>query len=58
MDFLHLAYTLIPVSAAIFGAIIAVNANLSPKLVSAIQHFAAGIVFAAAVGEILPNVMH
>lgn len=58
MDFSHLAYTLIPVSAAIIGAIIAVNAELSPKLVSAIQHFAAGVVFAAAAGEILPDVMH
>ena len=58
MDFSHLAYTLIPVSAAIIGAIIAVNINLSPKLVSAIQHFAAGVVFAAAAGEILPDVMH
>jgi len=29
-----------------------------PTLVSAIQHFAAGVVFAAAAGEILPDIMH
>lgn len=58
MNYSHLAFTIIPVSAAIIGAIIAVNANLNAKLVSAIQHFAAGVVFAAAAGEILPDVMH
>ncbi|MBY0611210.1 MAG: transporter [Beijerinckiaceae bacterium] len=51
-------YTLIPATAAIIGAAIAVNVRLSPTLVSAIQHFAAGVVFAAAAGEILPDVMH
>ncbi|MDE2446221.1 MAG: transporter [Alphaproteobacteria bacterium] len=58
MDFSHLGYTLIPVIAAIIGAIVAVNINLNAKLVSAIQHFAAGVVFAAAAGEILPDVIH
>ena len=29
-----------------------------PVLVSAIQHFAAGVVFAAAAGEILPDLKH
>lgn len=51
-------YTLIPATAAIIGAIVAVNARPGPTLVSAIQHFAAGVVFAAAAGEILPDVMH
>ena len=40
------------------GAVIAVNARPKATLVSAIQHFAAGVVFAAAAGEILPDVMH
>lgn len=51
-------YTLIPVATAIIGAAAAVNFKPGAILVSAIQHFAAGVVFAAAAGEILPDVMH
>ncbi len=58
MDVPVWAYTLIPVVAAMIGAAVAVNARPSAILVSAIQHFAAGVVFAAAAGEILPDVMH
>ncbi len=50
-------YTLIPAGAAIIGAVVAVYSRPGPTIVSAIQHFAAGVVFAAA-GEILPDVMH
>ena len=46
-------YTLIPAAAAIIGATVAVNARPGPTLVSAIQHFAAGVVFAAAAGAVL-----
>ena len=55
-----LVYAIIPVSAAaaIIGATVAVNVRPGPTLVSAIQHFAAGVVFAAAAGEILPDIMH
>ena len=53
-----LPYTLIPVAAAVIGATVAVNTRPGPVLVSAIQHFAAGVVFAAAAVEILPDVMH
>jgi ZIP family zinc transporter len=49
---------LIPAAAAIIGAAVAVNVRPGPTLVSAIQHFAAGVVFAAAAGEILPDIMH
>jgi len=52
------SYTLIPAAAAVVGAAAAVNLRPGPVLVSAIQHFAAGVVFAAAVGEILPDVKH
>jgi ZIP family zinc transporter len=52
------AYTLIPAAAAILGAAIATNLRPGPVLVSAIQHFAAGVVFAAAAGEILPDLKH
>lgn len=51
-------YTLIPAAAAIIGAVVAVNTRPGPTLISAIQHLAAGVVFAAAAGEILPDVMH
>jgi ZIP family zinc transporter len=37
---------------------VAVNLRPGPVLVSAIQHFAAGVVFAAAAGEILPDLKH
>lgn len=53
-----LAYTLLPVLAALFGAVLAVSIQLGPRLVSAIQHFAAGVVFSAAAGEILTDVVH
>ncbi|WP_232627753.1 ZIP family metal transporter [Methylobacterium sp. Leaf118] len=52
------AYTLIPAAAAVIGAAVAVNLRPGPILVSAIQHFAAGVVFAAAAGEILPDLKH
>lgn len=51
-------YTLIPVAVAILGAIVAVRVRPGKVVVSAIQHFAAGVVFAAAAGEIMPDVMH
>lgn len=51
-------YTLIPVGVAVLGALGAVNVRPGPILVSAIQHFAAGVVFAAAAGEIMPDVAH
>ena len=51
-------YTLIPAAIAVLGAIVAVSLRPGPIVVSAIQHFAAGVVFAAAAGEIMPDVMH
>ena len=51
-------YTTIPAAAAIIGAVVAVHTRPGPLSVSAIQHFAAGVVFAAASGEILPDIMH
>lgn len=53
-----LAYTIIPVLAVLIGAIVAAWRRPRPKLTSAIQHLAAGVVFAAAATEILPDVMH
>nr|WP_206069569.1 transporter [Novosphingobium olei] len=51
-------YALIPVFAVFVGAVFAVLQRPGPKLVSAVQHLAAGVVFAAAAAEILPQVKH
>lgn len=53
-----IAYTIMPVLAALIGAIVAVWRRPGPALVGAIQHLAAGVVFAAAATEILPDVKH
>lgn len=53
-----LVFTLAPVLAAVTGAGITAWRRPGPLLVSAIQHFAAGVVFAAAAGEILPDLKH
>ena len=51
-------YTLIPLVAVIAGAILSVVRRPSPAFVSAMQHLAAGVVFAAAATEILPQIKH
>lgn len=53
-----LGYTLIPILAAIVGGVLTLIRRPSHIVVSAIQHFAAGIVFSAAAVEILPHVKH
>ena len=52
------AFTLIPVVAVLLGSLVAVSRRPSEAIVSAMQHLAAGVVFAAAAAEILPQVMH
>lgn len=52
------AYTLIPIAALVLGAIFTVLRRPGPKIKSGVQHFAAGVVFAAAASEILPDVKH
>ena len=53
-----IAYTLIPLGALILGAIVSVLHRPGPGLKSGLQHFAAGVVFAAAASEILPDLKH
>lgn len=53
-----LSYTVFPIAAAAAGGAFAAWRRPGPALVSTIQHFAAGVVFAAAAGEVLPDVMH
>lgn len=57
-DMQALLYTLAPVLAVVLGAIIASRTKLNPGLVAGLQHLAAGVVFAAAATEILPQVKH
>jgi ZIP family zinc transporter len=54
----HLWLTFIPVAAAILGAAYTAWRRPSDAVVSAIQHFAAGVIFAAAAAEILPDIRH
>jgi len=51
-------YTLIPLAGLVLGALMAVVRPPGPGTKSAIQHFAAGVVFAAAASEILPGLKH
>ena len=51
-------YTLLPVVAMIIGGSVAAFRPPRPTLQSYLQHFAAGVVFAAAAGEVLPEIMH
>lgn len=53
-----LLYTAIPVLAVVLGSMIASIRQPSAGFISAMQHLAAGVVFAAAATEILPQVMH
>lgn len=52
------SFTLVPVGAAFLGAMVAAWRKPGPQTVSAIQHFAAGVVFAAAASELLPDLVH
>ncbi len=53
-----LLYTPIPVAATIIGGSIAAVRPPSARVRSMVQHFAAGVVFAATAGEILPELLH
>ncbi len=52
-----LGYALIPALAVIFGGVIAAFRAPGPGVQGYIQHFAAGVVFAAVAGEVLPEIM-
>ncbi len=53
-----LGYTAVPFAAAVAGGALAAFVRFGPRVTSAVQHFAAGVVFAAAAGELLPDVLH
>lgn len=52
-----LLFILIPVVVVIVGGVIAAFRAPGPRVSSYLQHFAAGVVFAAVAGEVLPQVM-
>ena len=51
-------FVLLPIVAVGLGALISVTRRPGPVTTSAVQHFTAGVVFAAAAGEILPDLKH
>lgn len=53
-----LLYTILPVVAAIAGGAAAAYWPPSDRFRSVVQHLAAGVVFAAAAAELLPDVIH
>jgi ZIP family zinc transporter len=53
-----LSYAAFPAAAVVLGGIISVIRPPSVTTRSAVQHFAAGVVFAAVATELLPDVMH
>jgi ZIP family zinc transporter len=53
-----LSLTLFPIGAVVLGAVVSTWRQPGPQLVSAIQHFAAGVVFAALASELLPSLIH
>jgi ZIP family zinc transporter len=53
-----IGFTLVPFAAMVIGAFANVWFNPGPSFKSAVQHFAAGVVFAAAASEILPGLKH
>lgn len=53
-----LPYTLIPLAAVIIGTLVALWRQPDATFISATQHLAAGVVFAAAAVEILPQIKH
>ena len=53
-----LGYLLLPVVAVLTGGIVAAFYVPPSAVRSLLQHFAAGVVFAAVAGEVLPEIMH
>lgn len=51
-----LSYTMLAVVAAFVGGLVAVYRTPGPQMESNVQHFAAGVVFAAVAAELLPDV--
>jgi zinc transporter, ZIP family len=57
LDAVDVVYVAIPVAAAAVAGVIAAVARPGDRVTSALQHFAAGVVFAAAAIELVPRVL-
>jgi ZIP family zinc transporter len=57
LDAVDIGYVAIPVAAAAVAGVIAAVGRPGERLTSALQHFAAGVVFAAAAIELIPKVL-
>jgi ZIP family zinc transporter len=53
-----LQFALIPTASIVLGAVATGWLNPSERVIAGMQHLAAGVVFAAAATEVLPQVMH
>jgi zinc transporter, ZIP family len=53
-----LGFVALPVIAVLVGSVLAMLRPPGPRAQSYIQHFAAGVVFAAVAGEVLPEITH
>ena len=53
-----LTFVLIPAAATVLGGVVAAFRPPGRRLQSVVQHVAAGVVFAAVAGELLPELMH
>lgn len=51
-------FALYPAAAVMLGGLIAIWRTMSPRLISAVQHFAAGVLFCALSTELLPDLVH
>jgi zinc transporter, ZIP family len=51
-------FALYPAAAVLLGGVIALWRRMQPRLISAVQHFAAGVLFCALSTELLPDLVH
>ena len=51
-------YVLVPIFVTVVGGVVTTGGELGPQLRSALQHFTAGVVFAAVASEVRPDVLH
>ncbi len=52
-----LTYLLIPIGATLAGGAVALFYSPGPRVRGAVQHFAAGLIFAAVAAELLPDLL-
>lgn len=53
-----IGFALYPAAAVLLGGVIALWRRMQPRLISAVQHFAAGVLFCVLSTELLPDLVH